>query len=80
MELQQVKRALQVRYIKLHFGLRLLEDTILPVNKVSSVRGGIGEMLLRANCIRDRDCEKCDFEDECIVRSDVWCALVPRKK
>ncbi len=72
MELQQVKRALQVRYIKLHFGLRLLEDTILPVNKVSSVRGGIGEMLLRANCIRDRDCEKCDFEDECIVRRTMY--------
>lgn len=72
MELQQLEKALQVRYIKLHFGLCLLEDTMLPKNKVSAIRGGIGEMLLQANCIRDRNCEKCDFAGECIVRRTMY--------
>lgn len=72
MELRQLEKALQIRYIKLQFGLRLIEDTRLPINKVSAIRGGIGEMLLRANCIRDRDCQKCDFESECIVRRTMY--------
>lgn len=59
---------LQIRYVKLHFHLRMLEDSILPKHKVSALRGGMGEMLLRANCIRDRKCENCDFASECIVR------------
>ena len=59
---------LAVRYIKLHFTLLLTEDTVLPKSKVSALRGGMGEMLLRMNCVRDRNCENCDFETECIVR------------
>ena len=60
--------ALDIRYVKLHFTLRMEADCQMPVNKASAIRGGIGEMLLRANCIRDRKCETCDFETECIVR------------
>ena len=59
---------LQVKYIKLHYTLEMLEDTYLPANKASAIRGGMGEMLLRINCISDRNCEKCEFEEECIVR------------
>lgn len=66
---------LQIRYVKLHFHLRVLEDTILPKNKVSALRGGMGEMLLRTNCIRDRICESCDFESECIVRRTMYSKL-----
>jgi hypothetical protein len=58
----------RVKYIKLHFRIEMLEDTVLPVQKASALRGGMGEMLLRANCVRDRDCESCEFEPECIVR------------
>lgn len=72
MDMGQLKRALQIRYVKLHFKIRFIEDTKLPINKVSALRGGIGEMLLRANCIRDRECEKCDFESECIVRRTMY--------
>lgn len=57
-----------IRYTKLHFTLRFMEDTVLPKYKASALRGGMGEMLLRANCIRDRKCEGCDFESECLVR------------
>ncbi len=57
-----------IRYVKLHFTIRFPEACTMPKYKASALRGGMGEMLLRANCIRDRDCEKCDFESECIVR------------
>lgn len=60
--------ALQVRYIKLHITIALLEDTLLPKNKASALRGGMGEMLLQMNCVRDRDCGNCDFEKDCIVQ------------
>lgn len=64
--------ALQIRYIKLHFTISFIEDAALPVHKVSAIRGGMGEMLLRANCIRDRECDCCDFESECIVRRTMY--------
>lgn len=67
--------SLKIRYVKLHFHLKILEDTILPKNKVSALRGGMGEMLLRANCIRDRACGKCDFASECIVRRTMYSQL-----
>lgn len=72
LNIQQLEKVLQVRYVKLHFGLRITEDARLPMNKVSAIRGGIGEMLLRANCIRDRQCGSCDFESECIVRRTLY--------
>ncbi len=68
MDIQEIEKALQIRYVKLHFTIQFSEDSRLPMNKVSAIRGGIGEMLLCANCIRNRDCERCDFESECIVR------------
>lgn len=69
---QQLARALKIRYIKLHFKVALLEDSMLPSDKVSALRGGMGEMLLRANCVRDRNCGQCDFERECIVRRTMY--------
>ncbi len=66
------KQALHIRYIKLYFTVSFIEDTRLPQNKLSAIRGGIGEMLLRENCIRDRRCEQCDFRDECIVQRTMY--------
>lgn len=63
---------LQIRYVRLHFSLELLEDTELPANKASMLRGGMGEMLLRMNCIRDRKCKECDFVSECLVRRTMY--------
>ena len=59
---------LDVEYIKLHFTAELLEDAALPRQKASALRGGMGEMLLRINCIRDRHCDQCPYEPECLVR------------
>ena len=67
-----IKEALKIRYVKLHYTIQLLEDCQLPMNKVSALRGGIGEMLLRSNCISDRDCEKCSFESECMVQRTMY--------
>ena len=68
----QLLHALQIRYIKLYFTISFIEDSMLPVHKVSALRGGMGEMLLRANCISDRACSTCDFEKECIVRRTMY--------
>lgn len=64
--------ALQVRFIKLCFTVSFLQDSCLPGDKVSALRGGMGEMLLRMNCVRDRQCEFCDFESECIVQRTMY--------
>ena len=58
---QQLSKIMQIRYIKLHFTVMLLTDALLPADKVSALRGGMGEMLLRANCVRDRSFKSCDF-------------------
>lgn len=58
---------LQIRYVKLHFTLVIVEDGQLPKSKVSALRGGMGHALLTANCIRDEHCETCDFAEDCLV-------------
>lgn len=62
------KSVYDIRYTKLHFTVEFTEDTTAPRYKASALRGGMGEMLLRSNCIRDRQCENCDFVSECLVR------------
>ena len=64
--------ALQVRFVKLHFTAAFCEDSILPRDKVSAIRGGMGEMLLRMNCVRDRQCGTCDFDRECTVQKILY--------
>lgn len=67
-----IKNKLNIRYVKLHFVLEIVENCRLPKHKSSAIRGGIGEMLLRANCIRNRECETCDFTEECIVQRTMY--------
>lgn len=64
----ELENFLQIRYVKLHFTLEILEDGILPRNKASALRGGMGRMLLMQNCIRDENCEVCDFREDCLVQ------------
>lgn len=68
MERMLLEKQLDIEYLKLHFTLELTEDAKLPRQKASALRGGMGEMLLRINCIRDRRCDQCPYESECIVR------------
>ncbi len=74
------QKALSVRYVKIHFTIKFVENTVMPINKASALRGGMGEMLLRMNCIRDRDCGKCDFETECLVRRIMYSQMAIQPK
>lgn len=69
---ERLREALGIHYVKMIFTLELTENTVLPENKGSALRGGIGEMLLRANCIRDRKCECCYFASECMVQRTMY--------
>ncbi len=62
----------KIRYTRLEFVIEFQEETELVREKVSAIRGGIGEMLLRANCIADRQCGVCGFRDECIVQRTMY--------
>lgn len=73
-----IKERLNILYVKLKFTLRFLQPCILPENKVSALRGGMGEMLLQQNCIRDRQCKECLFEEECLVHRILYTKM-PRK-
>ncbi len=70
--MDEIKERLNILYIKLKFCLVFPEDAVLPRQKVSALRGGMGEMLLRQNCVSDRNCGACRFEKACIVRSTMY--------
>lgn len=69
MNWEELEKALEIRYIRLRFQVIIEEDGELPYYKGFSLRGGIGEMLLRQNCVYQRDkCQECGFQKECVVR------------
>lgn len=61
-----------IRYAKLYFTVEFVEKTELVREKTSALRGGMGEMLLRAHCIADRMCGTCGFETECVVQRTMY--------
>lgn len=68
MDSEVILKTLNIRYVDLRFIVEFPEACELPEEKTSALRGGMGQMLLKQNCIRDRNCDDCDFEDECLVR------------
>lgn len=62
----ELEKYLQIRYVSLHFELQMLEKCLLPDNKASALRGGMGQMLMQTNCIRNKKCEECDFRADCL--------------
>lgn len=64
--------ALQIKYIKLFFTVEFTSSAKIPEHKESALRGGMGEMLLRANCIQNRDCKNCNYVEECIVHRTMY--------
>lgn len=61
-----------VRFSQIWIKLLLVEDCNLPKHKVSAIRGGLGQMLMAQNCIRDGACQGCDFLTSCIVRNIMY--------
>ena len=70
--MDHLEQRLAIPYTKLRFCLLFSEEAQLPQHKVSALRGGMGEMLLRQNCVRDRDCEACEFKEACIVHHTLY--------
>lgn len=66
---------MQIRYIRLHFELEIIEAGTLPREKASMLRGGMGQMLLMMNCIRDGNCAECDFRQECLVQRMMYAKM-----
>ena len=62
-----MKVSFDIPYIKLKFSTKIVSDTKMPAFKVAALRGGMGEMLLRQNCVSDRNCQVCRFRDACVV-------------
>ena len=78
---EALAKYMQIRYIKLHFALEILEDGHLPKSKASMLRGGMGDMLLMMNCVRDSNhCEACDFSDECLAQRMLYAPMKIRPK
>lgn len=73
-----VEERLNIPYVKLKFKIVFPENVILPKEKVSALRGGMGEMLLQQNCVMDRNCVKCPFEEDCIVRRTMYTQMKKR--
>lgn len=69
---------LQIRYVKLHFELEMLEDGFLLPEKASALRGGMGQMLMKMNCMFDGDCNACGFRNECIVQRIMYAEMKRR--
>ena len=67
-----------IPYIRLRFQAELISDTILPVTKVAALRGGMGEMLLRQNCVMDQNCGSCRFQRCCVVRHTFYSHMEKR--
>ena len=69
------KITFDIPYIKLHFYAEMVSDTRMPATKTAALRGGLGEMLLRQNCVMDRNCESCRFNQVCVVRHTFYSSM-----
>lgn len=61
-----------IRFTQMRIKLLFLEACSLPTYKVSAIRGGLGQMLMSQNCIRDGNCHDCGFSTSCIVRNIMY--------
>lgn len=73
-----MKGSFDIPYIKLTFCTRIVSNTRMPNSKVAALRGGMGEMLLRQNCICDRNCRQCRFYSSCVVTHTFY-SYMPKK-
>ena len=69
---QRLEEILQIPYVKLHFEVVFIQDTVLPLNKVSALRGGMGDMLLEAFCVGNGICDQCMFAAECMMQKTMY--------
>ena len=63
---------MKVRFSQMQITIRFIEHALLPYDKDSAIRGGMGQCLLQQNCIQDRNCGQCSFQPECIVQKIMY--------
>lgn len=78
--MKQKKMTFDIPYIRLRFYAEMLADTRLPASKVSALRGGMGEMLLRQNCVNGRKCDGCMFHQACPVYRTLYTPMDPKPR
>lgn len=64
-----------IRYIKLIFNLKIKEDSHLLQFKNSTLRGGMGRMLMEFSCLNDGDCDDCKNINNCMVKKVMYSKL-----
>lgn len=64
-----------IRYIKLTFNLKIKRDSILPSFKSSTLRGGMGRMLMEFSCLNNGTCDECKNIDNCMVKKVMYSKL-----
>lgn len=58
-----------VRWTRLKFKIELLEDSYLPTQKNSALRGGMGSILMSYFCINKGQCKECLMAENCVVQN-----------
>lgn len=66
------KLTFDIPYIKLRFYMEFLEDSVLPEEKVSALRGGMGNMSLGQYCVGNGNCDACMFVRTCPVSHTLY--------
>ncbi|GFR35919.1 hypothetical protein [Thermobrachium celere] len=57
-----------IKYIKLNFKIKFERCGKLPKYKMSALRGGMGQVLMKKFCIEEKpDCNNCLFNNRCAV-------------
>lgn len=72
MNREELLEALKIRYTDLEVTLLFPESVSVPRYKVSALRGGMGQVLLGQHCVRDENCEACDFAAECLIQRTLY--------
>lgn len=75
-----ISEFLNIRYLKISFKLSFVQDTYFPKNKVSALRGGIGEVFMKKYCVEDRRCEACSKAPKCVAHNIMYSEFAIKPK
>jgi hypothetical protein len=63
---------LNIKYTKLNYKIKLKQNSVLPENKTSALRGGMGQVLMSLYCIGNKECNSCKFQESCVVQNIMY--------
>lgn len=69
------KITFDIPYIRLCFRTEILEHAQMPETKTAALRGGMGEMILKQNCVTDKNCGECRFKKACVVMHTFYSSM-----